>query len=272
MPFTDADKHDLAELLDDWEAGSDALAAFLARRSNLPGPRGNLEMADGFAATVEERACSAPQRLWSLVESLASLSAAEAPVNDPREFVAFCGVRGIAAVAAADASRVGEALERLRQAAADPRWRLREAVAMGLQRLLAVAEGETLAALESWVDDGGPLQWRAVVAGLAEPSLLGRKALAERALALHERVLSRVATAPDRRAPDFKALRQGLGYTLSVVVAALPEPGFALMRRLAASADADVRWIVAENLKKNRLVKPFPAEVASVCEGSGTRD
>ena len=56
--------------------------------------------------------------------------------------------------------------------------------------------------------------------------------------------------------PDaFKTLRQGLGYCWSVAVAALPEAGKPLMEKWLASADPDIRWIMRENLKKNRLVR-----------------
>jgi len=40
-----------------------------------------------------------------------------------------------------------------------------------------------------------------------------------------------------------------------VAVAALPEVGKPLMEKWAARRDADVRWIMRENLKKNRLVR-----------------
>jgi hypothetical protein len=36
------------------------------------------------------------------------------------------------------------------------------------------------------------------------------------------------------------------------------------MRQLIDEQDADVLWIVKENLKKNRLIKNFPKEVASI--------
>jgi len=36
------------------------------------------------------------------------------------------------------------------------------------------------------------------------------------------------------------------------------------MHKLAATKDPDVKWIIKENLKKNRLVKNFPKEVESI--------
>jgi hypothetical protein len=40
-----------------------------------------------------------------------------------------------------------------------------------------------------------------------------------------------------------------------VITAAAPERGFALLRECASWDDKDIRWIVAENLKKRRLAK-----------------
>jgi len=40
-----------------------------------------------------------------------------------------------------------------------------------------------------------------------------------------------------------------------VVVAVTPERGFALMRECARWGDADINWVLRENLKKKRLAK-----------------
>jgi hypothetical protein len=47
-------------------------------------------------------------------------------------------------------------------------------------------------------------------------------------------------------------------------VRALPQDGSEFLTQLAASEDKDVRWIVTENLKKNRLAKDFPEEVEAI--------
>jgi hypothetical protein len=73
-----------------------------------------------------------------------------------------------------------------------------------------------------------------------------------------------VCSAGDRKAADLRVLRQGLGYTISVIVAAVPDAGFAFMEELARSEDPDVLWIVRENLRKNRLVRNYPHQVAAL--------
>src|SRR5258708_19705031 len=70
-------------------------------------------------------------------------------------------------------------------------------------------------------------------------------------------VLERLHLTPaaERKREDFRGLRKSLGYTLSVVTAAAPQEGFALMRDCAGWGDADIAWVLRENLKKRRLAK-----------------
>jgi hypothetical protein len=70
----------------------------------------------------------------------------------------------------------------------------------------------------------------------------------------------------EARASDpVRVLRQALGYSVSVVVAAAPDAGFPLMQAWAAWGDPDVRWVIRENLKKKRLGQ-WPEQVAAVRE------
>jgi len=240
------------------------LAVFLRAHSNLPGPRGNLELAGQFADAVGalaggERAEAA----WQVTTGLAAVSASEAPTGDPGEFLAFCGTVAAGGFAA-DPSRRPAVWEVIRRAAEDPRWRLHEAAAQAIQRALPLDRPGTVAVLDDWAGTGSWLVCRAVAAGVADPPLLEDRVLAARGLSLHEVVLGRFAAAPDRRDPGFRVLRQGLGYTLSVVVAAAPEAGFELLRRLAGVADRDLAWVLRSNLGKGRLTRAHAREVESV--------
>ena len=146
--------------------------------------------------------------------------------------------------------------DRLRAVASDGRWRVREAVAMALQRL----GDRDLPALESivlaWADDPHPLVQRAAAAAICEPRLLGRSATAATAIEVCRRATAALAASPveRRRDDDVRTLRQGLGYCWSVAIAADPVPGLAAFRALDES-DPDVAWIVRENLKKKRLTR-----------------
>ena len=81
-------------------------------------------------------------------------------------------------------------------------------------------------------------------------------------LCILDEITASVPHATDRKSDAFKTLRQGLGYCWSVAVAALPDTGKPLMERWLASSDPDVRWIMRENLKKNRLLRMDAAWVA----------
>jgi hypothetical protein len=238
------------------------LAKYLTSNSNLPGPRGNLELAEVFADVVEENARGESEKLWNLCMKFTQLSPIEAPVNSPREFLVFCGARGVGVFGSSTAF-FQKALSRLKELASDHRWRTREAVAMAIQSMIEKQPQKTLKELESWVEKDNWLVMRAVAAGVAEPALLKDKQTAKSAFELHKKIFAKVVANIERK-PEIKTLKQGLGYSLSVVVCAFPSEGFEYMRQLVDTQDAGILWIVKENLKKNRLVKNFPEEVASI--------
>jgi hypothetical protein len=262
-------KRDVAPLVNEFIDTGDAgkITEYLLANSNLPGPRGNLELAAVFSDMVEEKFAEDPtERLWRFCLQLTVISAAEAPVNDPKEFLPFCGACALGALGVASSACYQDALARLRALATDPRWRMREGVAMGLQKLLEKEREKTLNELEGWIANGDWLAMRAVAAGVAEPPLLREKQTAARALALHQQIFDRISSMNERKSEQFKTLKKGLGYTLSVVISAIPVEGFAYMEQLIESRkqDRDIRWILKENLKKNRLAKNFPDEVAAM--------
>jgi hypothetical protein len=81
------------------------------------------------------------------------------------------------------------------------------------------------------------------------------------ALELHEMIIGQICRMQARKTEDFRVLRQALGYTLSVVAAQVPEEGFDLIDRWLATGDADLCWIVRNNLKKKRLSNRYPEQV-----------
>jgi hypothetical protein len=220
--------------LDQWDA-------YLLKESGLPGPRGNIELAQVVA---DEGDLQRFQRYTAY-------TAAEAPTNSPYEFLAFCGVVGLGRLLAeGDTNQLGV----LRRCASDPRWRIREAVAMALQRLGDVNMGRLIAAMHEW-GQGTPLEQRAAVAALCEPRLLGQAEDARAVLGILDQITASIEQVDHRRSEDFLTLRKGLGYCWSVAVVALPVEGKALMEQWLVKPDKDVRWIMKENLKKARLVR-----------------
>jgi hypothetical protein len=221
----------LSELVD-WDA-------YLMQESGLPGPRGNLELAQAVADAGDRE----------VFEHLLTYEPQKAPTNTPEEFLAFCGALGLGKLLAAGNARL---LPRLRLYAADPRWRMREAVAMALQKLGRADMTRLLDARGDWAA-GSWLEQRAAAAALAEPDLLGDSQTVEQVLHILDKITTGIESSPLPHDEDFKTLRKGLGYCWSVAVAALPEAGKPYMEKWFASQDPDVRWVMKENLKKNRL-------------------
>jgi len=244
---------------------SQKLTNYFITNSNLPGPRANLELANAFADIVQEYSNGESENLWQLCSEFVNISAGEAPTNDPKEFIPFCGANGIGAIGSVSAEYFSDSLAKLKMLANDTRWRMREAVSFGLQRLLARQGIETLKELERWINVGALLELRTAAVAVAEPALLKDKQIANAALHLHKQIFERIRkTVTDRKAEGFRVLRKALGFTLSVIVCGNPEQGFEFMQNLIHSDDADLRWIVKENLKKNRLIKNYPEHVESI--------
>ena len=154
-------------------------------------------------------------------------------------------------------------MPRLRRFAGDPRWRVREAAATTLQLWGDSDIRGLVAAMDEW-STGGYYEQRAAVAALCEPRLLKDGAVCAALFDLLDRVTAAVECSgqPQRRADDFRALRQTLGYGWSVAVAASPQAGKPRLARWIANTDRDVRWVVRENLKKKRLLRLDPEWVA----------
>jgi hypothetical protein len=250
----------------DWEP-------YLLAHSNLPGPRGNLELAQAVADVGSEAQLSQ----W------ASLGPDVAPENTPECFLAFCGVVGLGVSLARRggfasinapttvdeepaihgrpaAAQENPPLRTLRPLAADPRWRIREAVAMALQRWGDADMPALLAEMADWAR-GNPWEQRAAAAALCEPRLLKQPEHSAAVLRILDEITASIPPALAGLRPSqgereaFKTLRQGLAYCWSVAVVALPDAGKPLMEKWLANSDPDIRWIMRENLKKNRLAK-----------------
>lgn len=228
----------------------DVWDGYLLKESNLPGRRANIELARAVAEEGEAE----------LFERYLSYESDSAPVNTPEEFLAFCGVLGMGKLIAQGQI---ERLSTLRMCASDPRWRIREAVAMGLQRWGEQDMDALIVEMQLWAR-GSNLEKRAAAAGLCEPSLLTNEKQVEEVLEILDKITSSIPAVEERRTGDFIALRKGLGYCWSVGVVAHPERGKVYMEKWSESEDKDVRWIMGENLKKQRLIKMDPYWVNSL--------
>jgi len=213
---------------------------FLIRESRLPGPRANLELA--YAAAR----CACLEQAQTLLES-------DSPTyldQSPETFPVLCGWIALGKFAGeSPAIRA-----RLRNAASDPRWRIREAVAMGLQAWGRLDFDSLYAELTGWAD-GCPCEQRAAVAGLCEPDLLTSLERASSVLALLDRITAVHAERVYPKADGGEVLRKGLSYAWSVAVAANPDKGKRLMEKWMIHPSMEILRIMQENLTKKRLEK-----------------
>jgi hypothetical protein len=228
---------------DDWPA-------YLLEHSNLPGPRANLELMQAYVEMGSEK------DFIPLLDHTPDI----APVDSPEEFLAFCGTVGLGELIA---NGLREYLPDLRRQASDPRWRIREAVAMALQ-IIGRSDFYLLGFIcDEWVA-GNLLEQRAAVAGICEPSLLKDPNHANMALDLLDKVTRLFSGVENRNMEEFNILCKGLAYCWSVAVVAHPERGKPMFEELARSEDPDIKKIVKANLKNNRLIKMDPEWVGEI--------
>jgi hypothetical protein len=214
---------------------------YLLKESGLPGPRGNLELAQVVAEVASKQQ----------VEKFLSIPSKQAPENSPGVFLVFCGLTALGKWAGRGDRKE---LARLRRYASDPRWRVREAVAIALQYVGDADMTALLKEMRAW-SRGSWYEKRAAAAALAEPRLLRDPKIAAEVLEILNTITSEMQTATDTKTEPFKVLRRSMGYCWSVAVAACPQAGKPLMGKWIQSQNPDVRWILGENLKKARLMK-----------------
>ena len=215
---------------------------YLKKHSGLPGPRANLEL---VAAVAEEGDADV---LWHLSGS-------------KDEYLALCGTAGLGRIALLEPDTV---MSWLRERASDPRWRVREGVAMALQRIGRENMPMLLGQMKEWMHGDAFVQ-RAVVAGLCEPPILKNNVEVVQVLEILDHITSSLASSADRRSDGFRVLRQALGYGWSVAAAAAPENAVPYLEKWLQSKDKDVAWVMNSNLGKARmspvrdaLAKPAP--------------
>jgi hypothetical protein len=232
---------DRLEAATDWDE-------MLKSESRLPGPRANLELMEAFARIAEA------DRILRYVQ----LDASAAPENTPDGFLAVCGTRALARLVLENHD---EHWGVLRLQASDPRWRVREAVAMALQEVGRKNRPLYLRLLQE-LAGGNLLEMRAAIAGVAEPDLLADEVVFEASLGLLADATRMVHDSADRRGEPVQVLRKALGYAWSVVVAAHPESGKSSIEPWFAIEDRDVRWVMKQNLRKKRLERMDPVWTA----------
>jgi HEAT repeat protein len=217
----------------DWEL-------FLGAHSGLPGPRANLELAQAAG----DEASKTVLLDWA---------------DSDDEYLALCGAAGLGRFALDDP----KVMTRLKALASHPRWRVREGVAIALQRIGDADMDALIKVAIPWARDPNLYVRRASVAAVCEPRLLKNPKHAGQSLILVDQLIALIPLTKDRKSDAFRVLRQALGYCASVAAAASPGLGRRMMEEWLRSDDPDVRWIVKANLSKSRMAALGQAWVAA---------
>ncbi len=212
---------------------------YLLDNSHLPGPRGNLSLLYDFSRNASE------DQIGKCLEYIQPDVS-----NSPEEFAAMCGVLSYSLYHGDDLALV---IPFLKETANHGSWRIREAAAMAIQEISENRLPEVIGALRPLIK-GSMLERRAVVAGLCEPKLLNDSKTNREILGILGE-LTRPFSHDERLDEGSTALKKALGYGWSVVICKEPEAGKSAFEQLLDLPGKHMRWIIRENLKKNRLIK-----------------
>lgn len=219
---------------------------YLLDESCLPGPRANLELVSAVAEEGEQE----------IFIRYIALDSEKAPAGSRDEFLPVCGTVGLGKLIAEGLKGF---LGTLRLLASDKRWRIREAVAIALQRFGESDIDGLLDEMTEW-SKGSLLEKRAVVAAVCEPKLLKQPGEIDRVMEILDKITLEMQYEENRKNEDYKVLRKTLGYGWSVAVAAAPDKGKRILEKwfLNEDKDKDIRWMMNENLRKDRLKRIDP--------------
>jgi hypothetical protein len=142
-------------------------------------------------------------------------------------------------------------------------------VAIGLQYFGDEDVRGLLAEMRRW-SKGSWYEKRAAAAALAEPRLLREPDIAEEVLQILDLITADIEAAGRETSEAFLTLRKSMGYCWSVAVAALPKVGKPLMDKWLRSKNPAVRWLMKQNLTKNRLTRMDAAWVRAATERLGS--
>jgi len=220
-----------------------ALEDFIIKNSNLPGPRGNLELAFAFAEVYDD---------FNTLQEWISITEDQADVNDPKSFLAFCSAVCMGKLYTK--KKNPKIISILKNSANDGRWRMREAVAFGFQIIGENNFDEMKRIFSDWIKKSNNLEKRAILVSLAHPPILNEHN-AEFCFDITDIILKQM-----NKENGFEVLKKGLEFTISVFAAANPEIGFSFIEKWTGK-DKIIDKIMKENLKKNRLVKKNPEMV-----------
>lgn len=242
-------KEDLLKQLKPIISSTFKLEKFIIENSNLPGPRGNIELAFALAEIYDN---------LDVLKDWLKISAEQADVNDPKSFPAFCAAVCLGTIYTK--TKNPELISILKNLANDPRWRMREAVAFAFQHIGENSFDELKSIITEWIKKSNNDEKRAILVSLAHPPFLNKEN-AGFCLEIADHILNNMNTEH-----NFDVLKKGLNFTISVFVAANFDAGFVFMKKWIGK-NKIIDKIIRENLKKNRIMGKRPDEAKRLLDG-----
>lgn len=246
------------------------LFRLLELRSGLPGPKMNTELALHFASECVRVEKSEALDLSALLTQMTSLPADEARGASSKEFLVVAGVlASVARAAKRDPKEHERALTMLEERADDLRFRVRDAVPLGLATLGGVMGPPLAERVQPWMDRY--FHAAAVLLALSEPEWLERfrdDASAEPLRRLDEAfTLAHDAPRSAARYPGHKALLDALGLAPTALAKRFGIPVFELLEAWAERVKVpELREIISANVRDTSFKRSFAGSIHTVRE------
>ena len=121
MTKIEVHKIELKPILNDYLRTTDEkpLIQYFIKNSNLPGRRGNIEMAAAFDEIIRDDFKENIDQIWTLSVKMTQVSSIDAPTNNPKEMIPFCGTRALGSIGSISEDYFGKALAHLKVLAND---------------------------------------------------------------------------------------------------------------------------------------------------------
>jgi len=237
----------------------------LVANSNLPGKRANLELA--FAVADFFGSGNLNESSWKMLTEWARIAPEDAPVNHPKEFLPFCAILSLgSSYSLAGQKNKAKVIDIIKNAASDPKWRMREAAAMGFQRIAEKDFNVIKRLFSEWIGKATFSEKRAILVALAHPPILNKEENVAFCFQMADEVLQGLLDLKrsDEETEEYTILKKGLGFTLSVYVVYSPGKGFSFLKEWAQKGNEEIRKIIKTNLSKSRLVKQYGDRIREI--------
>lgn len=224
---------------------------YCCEHSNLPGPRGNLELVESFYQyqLIHDRPWTFSDLLWLIDHSSTD--------QDPMTMAVATGLVAISTYAQ---SQPKDTALVLYKAMSDMRWRIRELVCEAYKKIGLINPLQLIDFFEQLPRPLNGLHYRAMIVTFAHPELLRMEGIKQAALTTLENAIKYYLEEVGAIMEGKEVLEKGLAFAPSVIIASYPEEGFALMNQYSGChPKLDKLW--NENLKKKRLTSKYPLEV-----------